>query len=63
VTDVQWHINYRATGLLQHPWGFGSWHTGGANFLFCDGSVHFLSDTLAFRSFQALNSINGGELP
>jgi prepilin-type N-terminal cleavage/methylation domain-containing protein/prepilin-type processing-associated H-X9-DG protein len=65
VTDEAWHINYRAGGvgkLLQLQWGFGSWHTGGANFLFCDGSVHFLTDTMPFPTFQALNSINGGEL-
>ena len=43
-------------------WGFGSWHTGGANFLFCDGSVHFLNDGMPFATFQALNSINGGEV-
>jgi prepilin-type processing-associated H-X9-DG protein len=65
VTDEQWHINYRAGGpgkLLQNPWGFGSWHTGGANFLYCDGSVHFLADAVPFATFQALNSINGAEL-
>src|SRR5262249_44372173 len=53
-----------ATGrlaLLQYAWGFGSWHPGGANFLFGDGSVHFLPDGMDFAAFRALNSINGGE--
>ncbi len=65
VQDETWHINYPAGGpggLLQNPWGFGSWHTGGANFLFCDGSVHFLTNGLPFATFQALNTINGGEV-
>jgi prepilin-type N-terminal cleavage/methylation domain-containing protein/prepilin-type processing-associated H-X9-DG protein len=48
-------------GQLQYAWGFGSWHPGGANFLFCDGSVRFLPDTISFPLFQALNTANGGE--
>jgi prepilin-type processing-associated H-X9-DG protein len=39
-----------------------SWHPGGANFLFCDGSVRFLQDSMSFPAFQALCSINGGEV-
>jgi prepilin-type N-terminal cleavage/methylation domain-containing protein/prepilin-type processing-associated H-X9-DG protein len=65
VRDETWHINYPAGGpgnLLQKQWAFGSWHTGGANFVFCDASVHFLSDAMPFATFQALNSINGGEV-
>ncbi|HEY1376954.1 MAG TPA: DUF1559 domain-containing protein [Gemmataceae bacterium] len=65
VQDETWHINYPAGGpgnLLQNAWGFGSWHAGGANFLFCDGSVHFLTDGMPFATFQALNTINGGEV-
>jgi prepilin-type N-terminal cleavage/methylation domain-containing protein/prepilin-type processing-associated H-X9-DG protein len=71
VPNERWHINYPygrnvlhrggAVGPLQYAWGFGSWHTGGANFVFCDGAVHFLTDGMAFSTFQALNSINGGE--
>jgi prepilin-type processing-associated H-X9-DG protein/prepilin-type N-terminal cleavage/methylation domain-containing protein len=74
VPDYRFHINYPAGSdhslcyssdpriqRLQYAWGFGSWHTGGANFLFCDGHVRFLPDSMAFPVFQALCSIDGGE--
>jgi prepilin-type N-terminal cleavage/methylation domain-containing protein/prepilin-type processing-associated H-X9-DG protein len=75
VPDYRFHINYPAgrdhslcyssnprIQILQYAWGFGSWHTGGANFVMCDGSVHFLPDSMSFPVFQALCSINGGEV-
>lgn len=46
---------------LQYAWGFGSWHTGGANFVFCDGTVRFIQDSISFPLFQALNTINDGQ--
>ncbi len=49
------------SGVLQAAYTFGSWHTGGAHFLFGDGSVRFLYDSMPLATFQALNSINGGE--
>lgn len=41
---------------------FGSRHPGGAQFCFADGSVHFLSETIGFRVYQSLGSIDGGEV-
>ncbi|MDR1290142.1 MAG: DUF1559 domain-containing protein [Planctomycetaceae bacterium] len=40
---------------------FGSEHTGGANFLFGDGSVHFFPDTMDNATYKAASSRNGGE--
>jgi prepilin-type N-terminal cleavage/methylation domain-containing protein/prepilin-type processing-associated H-X9-DG protein len=42
--------------------GFKSKHPGGANFLFVDGSVHFLKQSIAMTTYCALGSRNGGEV-
>ena len=39
-----------------------SFHTGGANHVFADGSVHFVKVTTAAKVFTALISYNGGEI-
>jgi prepilin-type processing-associated H-X9-DG protein len=41
---------------------FRSFHPAGANFAFCDGSVHFLSEVIDFATYQALSSRAGGEV-
>ena len=41
---------------------FKSKHPGGVNFLFADGSVHFLKQTIALTTFCALGSRAGGEV-
>jgi prepilin-type N-terminal cleavage/methylation domain-containing protein/prepilin-type processing-associated H-X9-DG protein len=47
----------------QYAWVFGSWHTGGANFVFGDGSVHFLQNSLPVATLAALATVSGGETP
>jgi prepilin-type processing-associated H-X9-DG protein len=39
-----------------------SYHPGGVNLLFGDGSVKFVKDSLALNVWRALSTRNGGEV-
>ncbi len=41
---------------------FRSFHTGGANFVFCDGSIQYLSSDISMPIYQALSTIQGAEI-
>jgi prepilin-type processing-associated H-X9-DG protein len=42
---------------------FRSSHTGGVQFLLCDGSVRFISENIDMPTYKALGSKAGGEVP
>jgi prepilin-type processing-associated H-X9-DG protein len=59
-----WMINgpwYGRADGKTYAWVFGSLHPGGAQFVFCDGSGHFLSETLDYLVFLRLAYIADGE--
>ncbi|MFO0956356.1 MAG: DUF1559 domain-containing protein [Isosphaeraceae bacterium] len=51
-------------GTLQSPGviGLSSFHPGGANVIFADGSVHFIKDSISLPTIWALGSRSGGEI-
>ena len=56
-------INAGFTQLNPRPptTGFGSMHTGGAQFLMADGAVRFLSENLDIATYRKLSRIDDGQ--
>jgi prepilin-type processing-associated H-X9-DG protein len=46
----------------QSALGFGSYHPGGANFAFADGSVRFVKETTDLRVMSVLGTRGGREV-
>ncbi len=62
LADHAWVLPGTAESIPPGPEGlFGSRHPEGANFVFCDSSVHFISEDVHPEVFLALCTIAGGE--
>ncbi len=53
----------RFNGNWNVSWGFKSQHSGGANFLFGDGSVHFIAQTIDVKTYNWLGCRKDGQTP
>jgi prepilin-type N-terminal cleavage/methylation domain-containing protein/prepilin-type processing-associated H-X9-DG protein len=64
--DTSWPLNSPASviGVDPRKCNFGSGHTGGANFVFCDGSVRFVSASFSSQivNYQRLSIPNDGHV-
>jgi len=59
IMDSRFPLNLRTTANADRC--FGSDHTGGANFAFCDGSVRFIAETVDASVYRAIGTRNGRE--
>ena len=46
---------------IEDEYPFGSFHPGGVSFVFADGHVAFVSETINFDVYQSLSTYDGGE--
>ena len=53
---------YPLSTILENTVPFGSFHSGGAHFLYADGHATFLNDTIHMPVYDALGTYAGGEV-
>ncbi len=59
------NVTYPINSKFSLEWNdssLGSMHTGGAQFVYGDGSVHFISDSISMDTYRAAASAKGGEV-
>jgi prepilin-type N-terminal cleavage/methylation domain-containing protein/prepilin-type processing-associated H-X9-DG protein len=54
--------NCKTGANCAYAWGYSSFHSNGANFLMLDGSVRFITQSIPYPTFYALNTRSGGEV-
>ena len=59
---TDWLVNCPQALTTLGEWSFRSFHPGGCNFAFADGSVKFIKQTIGDATYQALGTRAGGEV-
>jgi prepilin-type N-terminal cleavage/methylation domain-containing protein/prepilin-type processing-associated H-X9-DG protein len=62
LNDYQGCLDVNPSDETPCKYGWGSFHSGGINFVMCDGSVRTISTSMNMNTFTALASIAGGEV-
>ncbi|MCZ2342771.1 MAG: DUF1559 domain-containing protein, partial [Bacteroidales bacterium] len=58
LAGAQAHINLHANEGVHYTRGFSSYHSGGANFIMADASVHFVRETIDLNTYRQLGRRN-----
>ncbi|MCH2113990.1 MAG: DUF1559 domain-containing protein [Pirellulales bacterium] len=56
------YLDWTPNSNRTNPWKSNSFHVLGVNMAFGDGSVRFVGDTIELSVFQAIATIDGGEI-
>jgi prepilin-type processing-associated H-X9-DG protein len=56
------YFDWTPNSKRSNPWKANSFHTGGVNCAFGDGSVHFINNNITLAVFKGLSTINGREV-
>ncbi|MDZ7617746.1 MAG: DUF1559 domain-containing protein, partial [Patescibacteria group bacterium] len=56
------YFTYTPNSYRKAPWYVNSFHPGGAQSVFADGSVRFLTETIDLTTFKAIATRSGGEV-
>jgi prepilin-type processing-associated H-X9-DG protein/prepilin-type N-terminal cleavage/methylation domain-containing protein len=62
LSAAQYQATYTCAVNCNNSYGVYAFHPGGANVLFCDGSVHFLAETLSPSVLLCLHSADAGDI-
>ena len=55
------YLDWTPNATQYNPWKPNSFHPGGLNTVFADGSVHFIGDSIETETWKAMATIKGGE--